>query len=143
VCVGRCCHSYLLLLACLFTVRVGIAPLLLSGCQDVLPSLLNVFFSQLLVYHSDFFPLFFPGWGSVCLWAMLIYHVPLSSSGCQYLPKQSGSSCLVAWEPSWFLHYCGVWMLCVGWGCGGAVVLPLLSGFSCQAYLQLLSKILL
>jgi hypothetical protein len=34
-------------------------------------------------------------------------------------------------------------MLCAGWRCGGFKVLPLLSAFSCKAYLQHLSKILL
>jgi hypothetical protein len=31
-------------------------------------------------------------------------------------------------------------MLCVGWGCGGVNVLPLLGGFSCNVYLQHLSR---
>jgi hypothetical protein len=55
---------------------------------------------------------FFPGWGSDCpggyadlaqgcLWE---YHVPLSSPCGPRLPKSSGRWCLVAREPSWFLH---------------------------------------
>jgi hypothetical protein len=34
-------------------------------------------------------------------------------------------------------------ILCMGWGCGGVRVLPLLCVFSCQVYLQHLSKSLL
>jgi hypothetical protein len=44
--------------------------------------LLNVFFFQLLVYYSDwFFPLFSLGGGQSVQWAVVIYHVLLSSLG--------------------------------------------------------------
>jgi hypothetical protein len=57
----------------------------------------------------------------------------------------SGLGAGVWWcrSPPGFSAYCGVGMLCTGWGCGGVKVLPLLGGFSCKVYLQRLSKILL
>jgi hypothetical protein len=80
---------------------VGIAPPLLSAAQGAPPSLLNVFFSQLLAYYSDwFFPLFSMGGGQSAQGAMLVYHVPFSSPGGLHLPKKSGSWYLAAWEPS-------------------------------------------
>jgi hypothetical protein len=75
--------------------------------QGALPSLLCVFF-VVIAYYS----IFFPGWGSVCLWgyADLAQGCPweyfvLSSSPCGlHLPKWSGCWCLAVWEPSLFLH---------------------------------------
>jgi hypothetical protein len=57
--------------------------------------------------------------------------------------RASRSWCLVAQEPSWFLRLTWSGMLFAGWGCGGVGVLPLLGGFSCNVFLQRLSKILL
>jgi hypothetical protein len=148
--LGRCRHSCLLWLACLFTILWGISSLPLFGAQGAPPSLLCVFF-VVIAYFSVFFS-FFPGWGSVCsggyadlaqgcLWE---YCMPLSSPCGPHLPKLSGCWCLAAVrEPSWFL--------CLMWS-GDAMrrlevwrsqILPLLSGFSCNVYLQRLSKILL
>jgi hypothetical protein len=117
------------------------------------PSLLRVFCffffnSAAYLLFSLFFSLFFPPWaGSICpgdyadlaqgcLWEYLVL---LSSPGGLSLPKQSGSWPLSAQEPSWFLR------LTWSWGCymrAGSVV-PLLGGFSCKAYIQCHSKILL
>jgi hypothetical protein len=117
--------------ACLFTVLWGIPLPLPFRAQGAPPFLLCVFF-VVIAYYSVFS--FFPGWGSVCpggyadmaqgcLWE---YHVPLSSPCGPCLPKSSGCCSLAAaQEPSCFLHS------------------PLLSGFSCNMYLQCLSKILL
>jgi hypothetical protein len=99
---GRCCHSCLLLPACLFTVLWGSAPALLSGAQGTPPSLLCVFFfsfSAACLLFSLFFSSFFPGWGSVCpggyadlaqgcLWE---YCVPLSSPGVLLFPSWLGA----------------------------------------------------
>jgi hypothetical protein len=88
----------------LHTVQVGNAPPPLSRAQGSPPSLLNVFFFQLLFYYSDFFPLFSLGGVQSVQGAMLIYHLLLSSPGGLCLPKQSGSWHLAVREPSWFLH---------------------------------------
>jgi hypothetical protein len=83
----------------------GESPSPLSGALGTLPSLLSVFFFQLLVYYSDcFLPLFFPGWGQSVQGTMLIYFVLLSSAGGLCLSKQSGSWHLAVWEPFGFLH---------------------------------------
>jgi hypothetical protein len=66
-----------------------------------------------------------------CLFAHLVY------------PKQVRSWHLATWEPSWSLHLTWQGMLCESWGCGGVGILPLLGGFSCQVYLQCLSRRLL
>jgi hypothetical protein len=79
------------------------------------------FFFPLLVYcWVWFFFSFFPGWG-----------VSLSS--------RLGAG--VWW--SLFLHLTWSGDAMRGLGCGGVGVLPLLGGFSCKAYLQCVSKILL
>jgi hypothetical protein len=44
-------------------------------------------------------------------------------------------------SPPGFSVFCDVGELCVGWGCGGIEVLPLLHGFSCPVCLQNLRKI--
>jgi hypothetical protein len=132
----------------LFTVPWGIAPSPLFGAQGTWPSLLCVFFVVVFVYSVWFFSSFFwvglvcPGGyadlAQGCLWE---YCMPLSSPGGLCLPKQSGSWCLVAREPSWFPHL--PWSGDVMCGLGVCKrVLPLLSGFSCKMYLQCLSKIL-
>jgi hypothetical protein len=102
-----------------------------SGCSTLFAKCLFCFFSYLFIIRIVFFPLFSLGGGQSVQGAMLIYCVPLSSPGDLHLLKQSGSWHLVVWE------------LCLGWGCGGVSVLPLLGGFSCQAYPQYPSKILL
>jgi hypothetical protein len=108
------------------------------------PSLLNVFFllATCLLFRL-FFPLFSLGGGHSVQGAMLVYHVPLSSPVGLCLPKQSGSWHLAVRELSWFL--CLMWSgdaMC-GLGVWRIRVLPFLGGFSCQVYLQHLSKILL
>jgi hypothetical protein len=92
--------------ACLFTVRVGIAPPPVSGAQGAMSSVLNVFFfsATCLLFRLVFFPLFYLGGDQSVQGAMLIYRVPLSSTGGLCLRKQSGSWRLVAREPSWFLR---------------------------------------
>jgi hypothetical protein len=52
--LGGGCHWCLLPPACLFTVRVRQGPFPLSRAQGALPSVLCVFFFQLLVYYSFF-----------------------------------------------------------------------------------------
>jgi hypothetical protein len=69
--------------------------------------------------------------------------MPLSSPGGLRLPKQSGSWCLAAREPSWSLHLTWSGDAMHGLGVWRVGVLPLLGGFSCKVYLQCLSKILL
>jgi hypothetical protein len=144
-----CCYSWHLHPACLFTVPWGIAPPLLFSTQGAPPFLLCVFF-VIVVYYSVCFFSFFPGWGSVCpggyadlaqgcLWE---YCMLLRSPGGLRLPKRSGSWCLAAREPSWFLHLTWTGDAVSGLGCGGVRILSLLSGFSCKVYHPPLSKIL-
>jgi hypothetical protein len=119
------------------------------SAQGALPSLLHVFF--IVVYYSVwFFSLFSLGGGRSVQGAMLIS--PRVVCGCTvcYLAhlvvcfSRAGRRWhLAVWEPSWFLCYHEVEMLCAGWECGGVGVLPLLDGFSCKVYLQRFSKILL
>jgi hypothetical protein len=111
--LGRCCHSCLLQLACLFTVPWGISPpplLWHSGHTTLFATCLLLLLLLIIQFFS-----FFPGLGSVCpgcyadlaqdcLWE---YCMPLSSPCGLHLPKRSGSWCLVAWKPSWFL--CLTW----------------------------------
>jgi hypothetical protein len=77
----------------------GSAPPPFPGTQGAPPSLLHVFFFQLLVYYSVGFFSFFPGWVSVCpesyanlfqgcLWE---YCMPLSSPGGLLLPSKLGT----------------------------------------------------
>jgi hypothetical protein len=109
--LGGCCHSCLLQPACLFTVLWGIASPPPLALRAPLPLCYVSFLLLLFIIQFGFFS-FFPGWVSVCpggyadlaqgcLWE---YHVPLSSPGGLHLPKWSGSWCLVALKPSWFLH---------------------------------------
>jgi hypothetical protein len=95
---GRWCHTHLLWSACLFTLLWGTAPPHSPELRAPHPLCYMSFF-QLLVYYSDFFSLFFPGWGSVCpegysdltqgcLWE---YHMLLSSHGGLLLPRRLGS----------------------------------------------------
>jgi hypothetical protein len=112
-----------------------------SGCPALFAKCL---FFQLLVYYTDwFFPLFSLGggqsvqgliWFTVCHLAHLVVCV---------FPSSLGAGVWWCGSPPVFSVYHGVGMLCVGWGCGGVEVLPLLGGFSCKVYLQHLSKILL
>jgi hypothetical protein len=95
---------------------------------------------------------FSPGWGLVCpegyadvaqgcLWE---YRMLLSSLVVRIFPSHLGT--VVWWQcrsPPGFSILRDVGMLRVGWGCGGVKVLPLLSGFSCNVYIQHLSMILL
>jgi hypothetical protein len=112
----------------------------LSGdCSS--PSLF--FFSYLFIIQIFFFPLFSLGGDQSVQGDMLIYHVPVSSPGDLHFLKQSGSWCLAARELSWFLHLTWSGDAMHGLGVWRFGVLPLLGGFSCQAYLQHLSKILL
>jgi hypothetical protein len=101
---------------------------------------------QFLVFYSVFFP-----WAGVRLSRELCWFIPGVAAGvphAAYLlthwsvsPKQVRSWHLMAQEPSWFL--CVTWhgeAMC-GLGVPGVGFLPLLGGFSCQVYLQHLSKI--
>jgi hypothetical protein len=92
-----------------FCEGLPLPPLWLSGHPSLFAMCL--FCYCCLLFSLVFFS-FFPGWVSVCpggyadlaqgcLWE---YHVPLSSPGGLHLPKWSGSWCLVALKPSWFLH---------------------------------------
>jgi hypothetical protein len=120
-------------------------PVLFAMCLFLL-----MLFSCLFIIQFVFFS-FFPGWVLVCpggyadlaqdcLWE---YCMLLSSPGGLLLHSRLETGVWQGRSPPGFSVYCGVGMLCVGWGCGGVGVLPLLGGFFCKAYLQHLSKILL
>jgi hypothetical protein len=93
--------------ACLFSVpgKIPLPPLQSSGHPTLFAMCLYCSYCLLLSFS------FFPGWGSLCLRAMLIWlrvvcgstAVPWSSP-CPHLPKPSGCGQLAAWEPSWFLN---------------------------------------
>jgi hypothetical protein len=89
----------------------GIAPPPRSRAWGAPPSLLCVFFFQLLVYYLVcFFSFFPPGWGSVCLGGyadlaqgcMWEYHVPLSSPGGLLLPSRIGAGIWQCGSPPGF-----------------------------------------
>jgi hypothetical protein len=97
-----------------------------------------------------FFLSFFPGWGSVCPGAMLIWSkVVCGSTMCRLIhlvacfSRDSRSWHLAVWELYWFL--CLLWSgdamcglgLCRSWGFASSWWL------SCKVYFQHLSKILL
>jgi hypothetical protein len=125
-------------------------PLPPFGAQGAPPSLLRVFF-VVIAYYSVFF-LFYLGGGQSVQGAMLIWpRVVCGSTVCCLahlvvcvFPSRLGAG--VWWwhgSPPGFSVKGEVEMLCMGWGCGGIKVLPLLGGFSCNVYLQHLSQILL
>jgi hypothetical protein len=128
----------------------SLASLFIYRAKGTLPSLLHVLFVcffQLLVYYSVIF-FFFLGGGQSIQGAMLIcpreYHrLLISSPGVLHLPSRLEADVWWHGSPPGFSVEHGVGMLCVDWGCGGVGVLPLLGGFSCQVYLQRLSKSLL
>jgi hypothetical protein len=114
--LGMCCHSCLLQLACLFTVPWEIAPPPLFRAQGTPPSLLHVFL-LLLLFIIQFFFSFFPGWGSICPGAMLIWpRVVCGSTMCCLahlvvcFSRAGRSWCLVAQKPSW-----AVYPACLPW----------------------------
>jgi hypothetical protein len=121
-------------LASLFTVHVRECPSTPSGTQDTPPSLLHVFFFSAACFLLRFFS-FFPGQGSVCPGGYVdlsqgVLHAAYLLTWWFASPKQSRSWHLVVQEPSWFLHLMWSGMLCMGLGCGGVRVLPLLRAFS-------------
>jgi hypothetical protein len=144
-----CCCSCLLWPACLYTVPGGIAPPPTFRAQGALPSLLRVFIVLIAYYSVSLFSL---GGGQSVQGAVLIWpKVVCRSTVCRLanlvvcvLPSHLDAG--IWWwhriPPGFYIQH-EVEMLCVGWGCGGVKVLPLLSGFSCNVYLQHLSKILL
>jgi hypothetical protein len=137
--LGRGCLCCFLPPACLCSVLWEIAPPPL-GCSEC-PTL----FAMCL-----FFSLYSLGGGQSVQGAMLIWPgVVCGSTACRLahlvvcFSHESRGWCLAAREPSWFFHLTWSGDVCMGWGCGGIGVLPLLDGFSCKVYLQRLSKILL
>jgi hypothetical protein len=99
------------------------------------------FFVVVVYYSVCLFFLFFP-WVGVSLYRWHYF----GSTVCR---SANLVVCILWADRSWcgsppsFSIYCGVGMLCMGWGCGGVRVLPLFGGFSCKVYPQHLSKILL
>jgi hypothetical protein len=142
--LGRGCHSCLLWPACLFTVHMRKCAPPLFRAQGALPSLLCLFlfsFNCLFIIQ-----VFFPGQGSVCPegYADLSQGVPHAIYLLTWWsPKQVGAGIWQHRYPLGFSIYHGMGMLCMGWRCGSVRVLSLLGGFSCQVYLQCLSKSLL
>jgi hypothetical protein len=59
------------------------------------------------------------------------------------LPSGLGAASWQHRSPPGFSIYCDVGELCVGWGCGGFKVLPLLGGFSCPVCPSISGKFLL
>jgi hypothetical protein len=87
----------------------------------------------LLIIQFGFFPLFSLGRGQSVQGAMLIYHVLLSSPDGLCFPGSLGAG---VWKPGALLV--SPWEGgCYAWAGGveESGVLPLLGGFSCQAYL--------
>jgi hypothetical protein len=77
-------------------------------CSGALPSLLHVFFFQLLVYYSGFLKIFSLGGGQSvqrtilfqdCLWE---YRMPLSSPGGLFLPSRIGAGVWQCGSPPGF-----------------------------------------
>jgi hypothetical protein len=146
--LGVCHCSCLRWPACLFTVPWGIFPFPLFGTQGGPPSLLRVFF--FVVYYSVwFFSLFSLGgvWsvqGAMLTWPRVVCGSTTFRLGHLMVcfSQASRSWHLVAWEPSWFLHLMWSGDAMSGLGLWRSQHFPSLSGFSCNVYLQLLSKIL-
>jgi hypothetical protein len=93
---GRCCHSCLLPLVCLFTVQVGSAPFWNSGCPAHFATCLFCFILFYFLFSCLFiiqfvFSLFSLGGGQSVQRAMLIYHVPHSSPGGLSFPSSLGA----------------------------------------------------
>jgi hypothetical protein len=112
------------------------------GAQGTPPSLLRVFiFLLLLIIQFLFFSLV--GCRSV-QGAMLIWPRIVCGSTTYRLahlvvcvfPSGLGTGIWWSGSPPGFSVQHEVGILCMGWGCGGVKVLPLVSGFSCQVYLQ-------
>jgi hypothetical protein len=140
--VGYCCGLYL------FKVHWEDCPSPLLRCAEgILPSLLCVIFSSLFIIQGFlfYFVLFSPRWESDCLegYAGFILGVAVRVQCATYLLTCWSMSprLLVAQKPSWCLSvtWCGEALCVLGvWGVG---VLLLLGDFSCQVWLQSLSKI--
>jgi hypothetical protein len=109
----------------------------LFGAQGTPPSLLCVSFLLLFIIQFGFFSIFSLGGGQSVQGDMLIWpRVVCGSTVCCLAHLWSASLKPVGagvWQhvsPPGFSVYHGVEMLCVGWGCGGVGVLPLLGGFT-------------
>jgi hypothetical protein len=109
--LGRGCHSCLLWLACLLTVRVKECPSPIhwsSGCPALFA--ICLFFSCLFIIQFGFFFSFFPGWRSVCPggYGDLFQGEPHATYLLTWWsPKDVRSWHLAAQEPSQFL--CLTW----------------------------------
>jgi hypothetical protein len=144
--VGVCCRSCLLCWLVYLKFREGLLLPPSSALRVPCPLCYMSFFVVVVYSVWVFFPL---GGGQSVQGAMLIWPTVVCGSTTCCLAhlvvcfsRASRSWCLVAWEPSWFLHL--MWSGDARHRLGVEVsVLPLLGGFSCKVFLQCLSKILL